>query len=399
MNKTAFNILPWFLLWLFQAFGQQTHPGHMKPFGTGLEVRPVHTSHEVPRPAKFFDDYVVTNRPVLFKGAAKKFPTYEKLRNDTYLSETYGKWKVAYEPNQKELRDKVIKYMSFKKFLSTYQKKNYYMVSDVLHPNPITKEIHLPWCVLCADMAGRIETSSMWVSGGGTRSLLHSDGYDNMNCVYSGSKEFYLASPRHEENFYYDGSFSTVDVEKVDFEKYKDLQKVPWFYAKAEAGDCLFLPFKWAHHIKSHGPRNFAVNMFWEHLKALPHREQCEKSNDHVSDLSHYRPMNATLKNKAHWVTMLAYDSKTSEPVLVTKDILCGNMFALDENVTLKQCTKFFIESDTNNDNKLSLEELYNSPVETITTFIENVYAEEGENNMNFMLRYELVNEKKKTEL
>ena len=85
MNKTAFNILPWFLLWLFQAFGQQTHPGHMKPFGTGLEVRPVHTSHEVPRPAKFFDDYVVTNRPVLFKGAAKKFPTYEKLRNDTYL--------------------------------------------------------------------------------------------------------------------------------------------------------------------------------------------------------------------------------------------------------------------------------------------------------------------------
>lgn len=34
---------------------------------------------------------------------------------------------------------------------------------------------------------------------------------------------------------------------------------------------------------------------------------------------------------------MLAYDSKTSEPVLVTKDILCGNMFALDENVTLKQ--------------------------------------------------------------
>ena len=34
---------------------------------------------------------------------------------------------------------------------------------------------------------------------------------------------------------------------------------------------------------------------------------------------------------------MLAEESKTSEPMLITKDILCGNMFELDEDMTLKQ--------------------------------------------------------------
>ena len=32
----------------------------------------------------------------------------------------------------------------------------------------------------------------------------------------------------------------------------------------------------WVHHIKSHGPRNFAVNIFWDHLMGLPNRKKCE---------------------------------------------------------------------------------------------------------------------------
>ena len=48
---------------------------------------------------------------------------------------------------------------------------------------------------------------------------------------------------KHTDKFYYVDGKSTVDVDKVDYKKYKKLLQVPWYYAKMEAGDCLYLPY------------------------------------------------------------------------------------------------------------------------------------------------------------
>ena len=56
-------------------------------------------------------------------------------------------------------------------------------------------EIDVPKPLLCDDFAGRMETCTMWLSAGGTRSLLHSDSSDNFNCLYDGAKEIWLAHP------------------------------------------------------------------------------------------------------------------------------------------------------------------------------------------------------------
>ena len=32
----------------------------------------------------------------------------------------------------------------------------------------------------------------MWFSSGGTKSVLHTDSVDNLNCLFSGSKELYM---------------------------------------------------------------------------------------------------------------------------------------------------------------------------------------------------------------
>lgn len=32
----------------------------------------------------------------------------------------------------------------------------------------------------------------MWFSSGGTKSVLHSDNVDNINCLFSGEKELYM---------------------------------------------------------------------------------------------------------------------------------------------------------------------------------------------------------------
>ena len=59
------------------------------------------------------------------------------IYNKQILREKYGEWKISYEPNVKERRDKREKRMSLSKFTIVYQKNNYYMVSDIITPNPL----------------------------------------------------------------------------------------------------------------------------------------------------------------------------------------------------------------------------------------------------------------------
>ena len=35
----------------------------------------------------------------------------------------------------------------------------------------------------------------MWFSSGGTKSVVHTDSVDNINCLYSGEKEFVMVNP------------------------------------------------------------------------------------------------------------------------------------------------------------------------------------------------------------
>ena len=35
----------------------------------------------------------------------------------------------------------------------------------------------------------------MWFSSGGTKSVVHTDSVDNINCVFSGNKSFVLVDP------------------------------------------------------------------------------------------------------------------------------------------------------------------------------------------------------------
>ena len=42
-----------------------------------------------------------------------------------------------------------------------------------------------------------------------------------------------------------EGSYSGVNVERVDFNQYPEFRDVEFFEAKLEAGDCIFIPYKW----------------------------------------------------------------------------------------------------------------------------------------------------------
>ena len=65
-----------------------------------------------------------------------------------------------------------------------------------------------------------------------------------------------MADKRDHENTYLDnggGTFSSVDVDNVDIKAYPNFKKVTFYNASIEAGDCVYIPWKWHHYVKSFG--------------------------------------------------------------------------------------------------------------------------------------------------
>ena len=118
----------------------------------------------------------------------------------------------------------------------------------------------------------------MWFSSGGTKSVIHNDDQDNINCVLSGKKRLVMMHPRSklviEEKAYgwvvakedipaaY-GAYSGLNVEAMDLQKYPAWRGVEWYDVQIEQGDCLYIPSAWYHHVQSDDERNLAINLWW----------------------------------------------------------------------------------------------------------------------------------------
>ncbi|CAB3977741.1 Hypothetical predicted protein [Paramuricea clavata] len=252
--------------------------GHLQPLGSQVPpVGDVLTLTEIPSPQEFFDQFVKPGKPVVFKGAATKTPAYE-LWTDDYLSSKFGEVKFDVEEGKKENRSRELFNMPLGEFLKSYKEKDIYLVASV--PKIMRDDIYLLKCLLCGGFTDELQDSVMWFSNGGTKSVLHYDAIDNINCLMSGTKELFMVHKKEHAHVLIDkpdGSFSKVDVDKVDLQKYPGLADVPWYKANMEAGDCLFIPYRWFHQVRSYGPRNLAINIWFAH-KLEFNSTDCEES-------------------------------------------------------------------------------------------------------------------------
>ena len=144
-------------------------------------------------------------------------------------------------------------------------------------------EYEIPRVVHCPGiMARHMHQINHWFSGGGTSSVLHKDANDNLNCLLDGSKDLVFINKSYtEHDLHWDHSqnhhHSRADCDAVDLLRYPRIAKVGWWSAHMEKGDCLFIPVGWFHHVKSHGSRNYAINLWFD----VPSRklvEDCEDS-------------------------------------------------------------------------------------------------------------------------
>ncbi|XP_022247962.1 lysine-specific demethylase 8-like isoform X2 [Limulus polyphemus] len=174
---------------------------------------------------------------------------------------------MSVEVKKKEDRTAATLLMPFSDFLHQYEEKPYYLVES-LHYS-FLKEIGIPKILQCGNLQKSLVDIVGWLSSGGTKSVLHTDAMDNLNCILDGSKVAFLVNRTLAKNVnidYEDGSYSGVDVEKVDMYRYPGLQDVPWYNVTINPGDCIFIPYMWFHHVRSTKQRNLAFNIWFHHL-------------------------------------------------------------------------------------------------------------------------------------
>eukprot|EP00794_Sanderia_malayensis_P000341 gene341-974_t len=267
-------------------------PGHLKPIGTGRPQGNVAVVDEYPQPDDFFKNYVAKSVPLLIRGAATKSPAF-KLWQDDYLkshkeAETF---QVFVENRKKEIRTEGGHEISLKQFIETYHTTDMYMVNGV--PDHLQKDVRIPAPLRCESTRKMLVDTVTWFSSGGTKSVLHNDDVDNINCLFRGSKQLmFINYDKYKSKVVLDrpeGGYSAMDVDAVDFVKYPGMREVEYINATMSEGDCVFIPYKWYHQVNSWSNddgMNVAVNVWFEH--SLNHHPKNCKLNPEEATLDKY---------------------------------------------------------------------------------------------------------------
>lgn len=223
-----------------------------------------------PSSTVFYRFFVKTELPLLMKKVLSNdsFPIIDTW-TDEYLIEKYGKLRVRIEQSKKENRTLDPKYKSLRKYLSKYKTDDIYMVQSI--PSKMQGEVNVPYTLHCGGFQKALQDSVLWLSSGGTRSVLHYDGMDNFNCVLDGEKTVLLFDTKYKdlieaEGFVQKGSYSNVDVDAVDPQMFPSLMKANWTSVSVGKGDCLYIPHRWYHQFRSSDERSLAINFWFSHL-------------------------------------------------------------------------------------------------------------------------------------
>ena len=247
--------------------------GHGKPLGEHNDLGTPNIeddSHNL-TPNIFYEKYVHTRTPIIFRGLAKTFPAFD-LWTDEYIMKNYGDLIVRLEAKkEKESHVPVgevgMGRSTFTEFLSRYKTDNMYCVSEV--PGPMYKDLELPQIMNCGGLQKSLAEMNLWINSGGAKSIIHKDAHNQLNCLLAGSKDWIFINNSYNDWIYQaeeidgdQGGFSLVNPDEVNYITFPNFEKIPWTYATVHAGDCLYLPPRYYHRVKS-TDRNFAVSFLF----------------------------------------------------------------------------------------------------------------------------------------
>ncbi|XP_077985372.1 uncharacterized protein LOC144440018 [Glandiceps talaboti] len=245
-----------------------TPAGHLKPFGHQREPDDKVIEYDkVIHPKDFWENHVSKNIPLVFRGGAAHSSGLQKW-TDEYLKERYGDLDVLIE-RKDEKRPQVKLRMKISYFLERYKERNWYIVS--LLPNEMRHEVEAPGCLLCGNFQKNLQEMNLWMSNGGTASVIHFDADHNIHCLLEGRKDFIMIDPYY--NIYLDlykpegagSAFTSINVDSIDMLKFPAIDNVQWTWTTLLPGDCIYIPAEYVHQVRSYGRSISVTTLFTTH--------------------------------------------------------------------------------------------------------------------------------------
>ncbi|XP_067951075.1 uncharacterized protein [Watersipora subatra] len=261
------TVIPFALLTCFSGISLcsgNVPASHLKPFGYGVATQ-IEEIEGFPPVKKFFEEFVLPNKPVVMRGANKVWPGFTNWQTDEYFMSVAPEEPFIVSMDVKRgTPDTPADFVNFKDFLQLYNTSKRRMVEHT--PPFIVQDVFLPGSLGCDSIS---QGEKIWFGSNYTTSVVHKDAADNINCLVYGVKNYTVLSPKYDPKVLLDrpdGLYSTMDVDSVDAYKYPGLDDVEYLISELQAGDCVFIPYKWIHQVRSYG-RNIAVNTWWNHWK------------------------------------------------------------------------------------------------------------------------------------
>ncbi|KAK3087063.1 hypothetical protein FSP39_001162 [Pinctada imbricata] len=232
--------------------------GHLRPLGFQKRSSgKISETLEMPSPHMFYIKYIKANIPVLIHEAYRDLPLYKKWEDDSYLKEKFGSLNVSVTVKRQMVKH-TSHTMTLKKFLLDYVHEEWYLASAV--PMEMMAELPFPSSLRCGTFSKRLQEAELWMSSGGTSSLLHSHEDHNLHCVLFGRKDFIIIDEKYKNNFDFKEKYfhagaghSPLNMDMVNMFKYSNIKHTPWNHATLRQGDCLFLPAGYLHQVRSYG--------------------------------------------------------------------------------------------------------------------------------------------------
>lgn len=225
---------------------------------------------------EFQEKYMIPQKPVIIKHMYGKDAKVYQWTFD-YFAKELGEIEVGvYDDESEERKDdrsykSAGKKMKFKEYLDLIQErpttKRLFLFNVFKHKKELHKHFKFP------DIADKVvEFLPLAFFGGqGAETRIHRD-MDN-SCVFLtelvGSKRVVLFSPDYSKKLY-QYPFSThtsIDVNHPDFNKYPELSNVVGYDCTINAGDTIFMPAGYWHHIEYNtAGLGFAVRSLSPHI-------------------------------------------------------------------------------------------------------------------------------------
>lgn len=246
-------------------------------------------------PEQFFQEIAPNQQPIVIRDFAKHWPLIaaaKKTPNDlvAYLNKFYTgkKAKMVVAPPSANKRFFYNEDMTDVNYLSGEERVDLFLgrllelIDRKVYPaismqNSLTRNI-LPGlieenpCNFFNHGEYRNIEPRLWIGNEGIVSS-HYDGSDNLACVIAGHRRFTLFPPEQTSNLY-PGSLnftpagaptSLVDLNNPDFERYPRFEQAlnAAYQVELGAGDAIFIPMLWWHHVESLDKVNALMNYWW----------------------------------------------------------------------------------------------------------------------------------------